>query len=106
MHSGRNRALVTRLIGAALALAMLPAAAMAQTKGTTRDIKKPPIPEISDYYPAKIYFGRMKGPAPLKPEVFGSYARGCIAGAEQMPADGPAWQVMRPSRDRAWATRS
>ncbi len=44
----------------------------------------------------------MTGPAPLKPEVFGSYARGCVAGAEEMPANGPAWQVMRPSRDRAW----
>lgn len=102
MHSERNRLQAARLVCAALALAMLPASAAAQSKGTTRDIKKPPIPEISDYYPAKIYFGRMNGPAPLRPEVFGSYARGCIAGAVQMPADGPAWQVMRPSRDRAW----
>ena len=27
---------------------------------------------------------------------------GCLEGAVQLPADGPNWQVMRPSRDRAW----
>ncbi len=76
--------------------------AMAQTKGTVADVEKPPVPAISNAIPARLYFGHMTGPAPLKPEVFGSYARGCVAGAEEMPADGPAWQVMRPSRDRAW----
>lgn len=76
--------------------------AMAQTKGTVTDVEKPPVPAISNAIPARLYFGHMTGPAPLKPEVFGSYARGCVAGAEEIPADGPAWQVMRPSRDRAW----
>jgi len=28
--------------------------------------------------------------------------RGCLRGAIALPADGPNWQVMRPSRDRAW----
>ncbi|MEM7635048.1 MAG: penicillin-insensitive murein endopeptidase, partial [Pseudomonadota bacterium] len=83
-------------------LLLLPMQASAQTKGTVKDIEKPPVPAISSAVPARFYFGHMTGPAPLKPEVFGSYARGCVAGAEEMPADGPAWQVMRPSRDRAW----
>ena len=30
------------------------------------------------------------------------YTKGCVAGAVQLPADGPNWQVMRPSRNRAW----
>lgn len=36
------------------------------------------------------------------PEVIGGYARGCIKGAVELPASGPGWQVMRPSRNRAW----
>ena len=92
-------------LGVALAgtiVLLSPTQAPAQTKGSVKDIEKPPVPAISNAIPARLYFGHMTGPAPLKPEVFGSYARGCVAGAEQMPADGPAWQVMRPSRDRAW----
>ena len=34
--------------------------------------------------------------------VIGSYVRGCIAGAEQMPINGDTWQVMRLSRNRNW----
>jgi len=105
MHSARNSSrwrlplLAATLLVAAASLAT---PVIAQTKGQLGDVSKPPMPEISDYVPAKVYFGRAIGPAPLRPEVFGSYSRGCIAGAEQVPADGPAWQVMRPSRDRAW----
>lgn len=93
----------TLSIALASAVVLLsPIPVSAQTKGSVKDVEKPPVPAISNAIPAKLYFGHMTGPAPLKPEVFGSYARGCVAGAEEMPADGPAWQVMRPSRDRAW----
>jgi penicillin-insensitive murein DD-endopeptidase len=34
--------------------------------------------------------------------VFGGYTRGCIAGAEQLALDAPRWQVLHPSRNRAW----
>jgi len=34
--------------------------------------------------------------------VIGSYVKGCIAGAEQMPINGDTWQVMRLSRNRNW----
>ena len=34
--------------------------------------------------------------------VIGSYIKGCIAGAEQMPITGDTWQVMRLSRNRNW----
>ena len=34
---------------------------------------------------------------------FGSYAKGCLAGAEQLPESGPTWQAMRLSRNRNWA---
>jgi penicillin-insensitive murein endopeptidase len=51
---------------------------------------------------AKLLFGREATPAPGPPEAIGSYERGCLEGAVALPADGPNWQVMRPSRNRAW----
>ncbi|MBD1544819.1 penicillin-insensitive murein endopeptidase [Roseibium aggregatum] len=52
--------------------------------------------------PAKFYFGAMKEPAHLEPDSIGSYAKGCLAGAEELPVDGKTWQVMRLSRNRNW----
>jgi penicillin-insensitive murein endopeptidase len=51
---------------------------------------------------AQRAFGLETAPAPGRPAAIGSYERGCLEGAVQLPADGPNWQVMRPSRDRAW----
>ena len=52
---------------------------------------------------AKTLFGAEDvatgGPA----SVFGGYAEGCVAGAEQLPETGPTWQAMRLSRNRNWA---
>lgn len=104
MPSARNNrfAKFAGIVAACVVTAAVTGSSLAQTKGHLGDVAKPPLPAISNNIPAKVYFGRVVGPAPLRPEVFGSYSRGCIAGAEQVPADGPAWQVMRPSRDRAW----
>lgn len=53
--------------------------------------------------PAKKVFGGQKEPtANLKARAIGSYARGCMAGGKALPVDGPAWQVMRLSRNRNW----
>ncbi|WP_332117316.1 penicillin-insensitive murein endopeptidase [Azorhizobium caulinodans] len=64
--------------------------------------------------PAKELFGAAKTAAPLATRSIGFYSRGCLAGASELPANGPAatavrqgaqgplWQAMRPSRDRAW----
>jgi penicillin-insensitive murein endopeptidase len=51
---------------------------------------------------ARRLFGQATTPAPGSPQPIGSYARGCVVGAVQLPADGPGWQVMRPARNRAW----
>src|SRR5439155_4080236 len=51
---------------------------------------------------AKRVFGAATSPAPGPARAIGSYTKGCVAGAIALPADGPTWQVMRPSRDRAW----
>ena len=52
---------------------------------------------------AKELFGRKVLPAAMPTRVIGFYAKGCIAGAEALPIDGPTWQVMRLSRNRNWA---
>src|SRR4029077_6353474 len=51
---------------------------------------------------AQRAFGGKATPAPGPPEAIGAYERGCLEGAVVLPADGPNWQVMRPSRNRAW----
>ncbi len=51
---------------------------------------------------AKRVFGRLAVPSAGPPRSIGGYAKGCIAGAVPLPADGPTWQVMRPARNRAW----
>ena len=37
-------------------------------------------------------------------QAIGSYAKGCLAGGQPLPLDGPHWQVMRLSRNRNWGT--
>jgi penicillin-insensitive murein DD-endopeptidase len=80
-----------------------PAAAGAQTIGTL-DLK--PLPALvhpSDpKLPAKELFGRATMPSAQPARVYGSYAKGCIAGAVELPISGPDWQVMRLSRNRNW----
>ena len=51
---------------------------------------------------AKSIFGAEKLPAKLAPRAIGSYARGCLSGGQALPVNGPAWQVMRTSRNRNW----
>ncbi len=51
---------------------------------------------------AKVLFGSQVAPAPLEARSIGSYARGCLSGGIALPVNGPAWQVMRLSRNRNW----
>ena len=51
---------------------------------------------------AKNLFGNMPRPSSQPPEAVGAYARGCQAGAVQLPETGPTWQAMRLSRNRNW----
>jgi penicillin-insensitive murein endopeptidase len=52
---------------------------------------------------AKTLFGAMQAGSVQSPQSFGGYARGCQAGAQQLPETGPTWQAMRLSRNRNWA---
>jgi penicillin-insensitive murein endopeptidase len=52
--------------------------------------------------PAKQVFGSLRRPSRTAPRAIGTYAKGCLAGAEGLAMTGPSWQVMRPSRNRHW----
>ena len=54
--------------------------------------------------PARDLFGAVHTPTAGPAISIGGYAKGCLAGAVQLPADGPTWQAMRLSRDRRWGT--
>src|SRR4029077_9317996 len=51
---------------------------------------------------AQRAFGGKVTPAAGPSVAIGAYERGCLEGAIALPADRPNWQVMRPSRNRAW----
>jgi len=49
---------------------------------------------------ANKLFGAKSAPSRQAAQPFGSYAKGCLAGAERLPETGPTWQAMRLSRNR------
>ncbi|MEM7319476.1 MAG: penicillin-insensitive murein endopeptidase [Pseudomonadota bacterium] len=51
---------------------------------------------------AKQLFGAKTTGSRQKPASYGSYSKGCVAGAVQLPETGPTWQAMRLSRNRNW----
>ncbi len=57
---------------------------------------------IAEDGPAKQLFGAQTLPTVSAPQSAGFYAKGCLAGGVALPVDGPAWQVMRLSRNRRW----
>jgi penicillin-insensitive murein endopeptidase len=51
---------------------------------------------------ANQLFGAKALPSRQSPAPLGSYAKGCLAGAVQLPESGPTWQAMRLSRNRSY----
>mgnify|MGYP001039078437 CR=1 FL=1 len=51
---------------------------------------------------AKQLFGAKGSGSQQAAQPFGSYAKGCMAGAQQLSETGPTWQAMRLSRNRNW----
>ena len=104
MHSSAAWLGVGRIAGLAVMVALAtPRVAFAQDLGTLTPQPLPPLAHPDDpNNPAKELFGRKTAPAQLKPESIGFYAKGCLAGAQELPINGPTWQVMRLSRNRNW----
>src|SRR5450432_3786964 len=86
-----------------LLLAAIATGAAAQDKGTLEPHALPPLAHPDDpKTPAKDLFGRKPAPTKETAHVVGFYANGCLAGGNALPINGPAWQVMRLSRNRNW----
>ena len=88
-----------------LASAKSKALAKAKLAARTRKGRKAALTTGSTAAPspaARDYFGKQAAPAPIAARSIGSYARGCLAGGQMLPVDGPAWQAMRLSRNRNW----
>ena len=62
----------------------------------------PSLGNIDWEKPAKQIFGALSQPNSLAARSIGSYAKGCLAGAQSLKINGPTWQVMRTSRNRNW----
>lgn len=61
------------------------------------------LPAMAGATPAaKEQFGAKSTPSSQSPAPYGSYAKGCVAGAVELPETGPTWQAMRLSRNRNW----
>jgi len=56
----------------------------------------------SSTQPAKQLFGAERNASAQSAAPLGGYAKGCQAGATQLPETGPTWQAMRLSRNRNW----
>ncbi|MDB5582628.1 MAG: penicillin-insensitive murein endopeptidase, partial [Bradyrhizobium sp.] len=98
-----SRLILTLLLISAVAVCSADVA-LAQDKGTVDAKPLPPLANPNDpKLGAKELFGRKVLPAAMPTHVVGFYAKGCIAGAEGLPINGEAWQVMRLSRNRYWA---
>ncbi|MCZ4353382.1 penicillin-insensitive murein endopeptidase [Roseovarius aestuarii] len=60
------------------------------------------VPKSMQGKQAKQLFGAQNAGSRHKSAPFGSYAKGCLAGAVALPETGPTWQAMRLSRNRNW----
>ena len=52
---------------------------------------------------AKELFGAERAGSNQRSAPYGGYAKGCLAGGEQLAESGSTWQAMRLSRNRNWA---
>ena len=71
--------------------------------GTLDATPLPPLANPNDpSIPARELFARKTKPLGAPASAIGGYGDGCLAGGEALPITGPAWQVMRLSRNRNW----
>lgn len=91
----------TCLISAAFGAASI-AGAGAQETRTEEMERRATLLKTLPQDAAKRHFGAVRAASAGEPRTIGSYAKGCIAGAKALATDGPAWQVMRMSRNRNW----
>jgi penicillin-insensitive murein endopeptidase len=84
-----------------MALALGAAGCERETKLAPAPAAPGPVP-IPIEAPAAAHFAAVQRATNGAPRVYGTYTRGCIGGAEQLSRNSPYWQVLNPSRNRAW----
>src|SRR5258707_753531 len=94
-------AFVSLVVAATFGAAALSPSAFAQDNAAQEMAHRQAILARLPADAAKRVFGLAASPAPGPARAIGDYTKGCVAGAVQLPGDGPNWQVMRPSRKRA-----
>jgi penicillin-insensitive murein endopeptidase len=97
--------LATTAVMAAEPVLKVPAPVAARRAAVPLPEKKPPAGKRAskkDKEVAKFLFSKKATAAALAPRAIGWYAAGCLAGGVHLTDAGPAWQTMRPSRNRAW----
>jgi len=95
-------ALVVATAGAAVVGIKEPTAITVSAKKKVKRLKKPKNRPIPSGPLARELFAAVTAPALMPARAIGFYAKGCLAGGVALPIDGPAWQVMRLSRNRNW----
>ncbi len=94
---------LTRLtLASTLALALASCSDDRPPPRATSTDELPKVTGVISSKSAKQLFGAQNVSARLTPAAFGSYSKGCVAGAQQLPETGPTWQAMRLSRNRNW----
>src|ERR1051325_10725955 len=90
-------------VSLAVVVAMLASwhAAHAQTRATRRASTAPPHPN-GETTRRELFaeWAKIREPLTGPATAVGSYAAGCLQGAEALPLDGDGYSVMRPSRHR------
>lgn len=72
------------------------------TGAAAEDATKTAAKSTKEELPARKIFGALPEPTDGAAHAIGFYTKGCLAGGKALPKDGPAWQAMRPSRNRNW----
>src|ERR1700685_2452842 len=95
--------LIALLISASTALAEDTDSPDPTPPGTLEAMPLAPLANPNDpSLPARELFGRKTKPLAGPAHAIGGHAGGCLEGGIELPINGPAWQVMRLSRNRNW----
>lgn len=91
--------MIRNLVVFGLCLALTACSAKRAHTPTTPNVRIDPVLATKE---AKALFGAKPSASGQSPSPYGGYAKGCLAGATQLPETGETWQAMRLSRNRNW----
>ncbi|MBR9890859.1 penicillin-insensitive murein endopeptidase [bacterium] len=95
--------MIRTLTAIAVAALTLAACGGDRPASTVTEEDLPRVTGVLSTKSAKSMFGAEQVGSQQSAAAYGSYSRGCVAGAQQLAETGPTWQAMRLSRNRNWA---